>query len=110
MNNIYVEGELPKSCDDCPFYKLDTYVDINYVTRNSYECVLEGSMLTGTCPLKPISEALTEERKRIVEEIRDSAGNYFELPYCDECGNSNGNDVVLTGNDLTEILDEIENE
>lgn len=109
MIKVYV-SDVPKNCENCPFYKLDTYVDVFGSVINSHECVLEGSILTGTCPLKPLSEALTEERKRIVKEIRDSAGNYFELPYCDECGNTNGNDVVLTGNDLTEILDGIENE
>lgn len=72
MNNFYVD-ELPKRCDDCPFYKLDTYIDINDVTRNSYECVLEGSMLTGDCPLKPLSDRLAEERKKVVQEIRDIA-------------------------------------
>ena len=68
MNNIYVD-ELPKSCENCPFYKLDTYIDINYVTINSHECVLEGSILTGDCPLKPLSDRLAEERKNVCDAV-----------------------------------------
>ena len=55
-----------------------------------------------------ISQLLAEERKKVVQEIRDLAGDYFEMPYCDACGNTDFNDVVLTGNDLTEILDDVE--
>jgi hypothetical protein len=44
----------------------------------------------------------------VVQEIRDLAGDYFEMPYCDACGNTDFNDVVLTGKDLTEILDDVE--
>lgn len=40
MNNIYVD-ELPKSCENCPFYKLDTYVDVFGSVINSHECVLD---------------------------------------------------------------------
>ena len=55
-----------------------------------------------------ISQLLAEERKKVVQEIRDLAGDYFEMPYCDACGNTDFNDVVLTGKDLTEILDDVE--
>lgn len=103
MNNIYVD-ELPKRCDDCPFYKLDTYIDINDVTRNSYECVLEGSMLTGDCPLKPLSDRLAEERKKVIERIRDLAEIYTEP-------SSKGFDFetyILTEENLNNILDKAE--
>lgn len=55
-----------------------------------------------------ISELLAEERKKVVQEIRNLSSDYFEFAYCDECGNTDYNDVVLTGKDLTEILDQIE--
>lgn len=110
MNNIYIDGEFVNRCNDCPFYNIETEVEFVGYEKTYHKCLVGGDIITGNCPLKPLSDRLKEERKRVVKEIRDSAGNYFELPYCDECGNSNGNDVVLTGNDLTEILDEIENE
>lgn len=52
---VYVD-ELPKSCESCPFYKLDTYFDIYGYQTNSYECVLDGSMLTNNCPLKSLKD------------------------------------------------------
>lgn len=58
--------------------------------------------------LGKLEEQLAEERKKVVQEIRDLAGDYFEMPYCDACGNTDFNDVVLIGRDLTEILDDVE--
>ena len=58
----------------------------------------------------PISDYNKQVRKEVCEEIKDLAGNYFELPYCDNCGETNNDDVVLTGNDLAKILDRIQGE
>ena len=49
-------------------------------------------------------------RKEVCEEIKDLAGDYFELSYWDHWGETNNDDVVLTGNDLTEILYQIQGE
>lgn len=66
--NIYVD-ELPKDCIDCPFYKLDTYVNVYGYQTNSHECVLDGSMLTNSCPLHSISYYSKQVRKEVVEFI-----------------------------------------
>lgn len=66
---IYV-SELPKSCESCPFYKLDTYVDTFGYQTNSHECVLDGSMITGSCPLQSIAEHAKQVRKEVCEEIK----------------------------------------
>lgn len=102
---IYVD-ELPKSCNEC---KLGYFYDCQYcflrpdLAEKDEWCEKEKH-----CPLKPLSDRLAEEKKRVVQEIRDLAGNYFAMPYCDNCGKIDYNDVVLTGNDLTEILDDVE--
>ena len=100
MNNIYV-SELPKRCDSCVGYG-----------GASGRCKLLHKpafiIPPKDCPLKLLSTRLAEERKKVVQEIRDLAGDYFEMPYCDACGNTDFNDVVLTGKDLTEILDDVE--
>lgn len=59
------------------------------------------------CEIKALKQQV---RKEVCEEIKDLAGNYFELPYCDNCGETSNDDVILTGNDLTEILDQIQGE
>ena len=108
MNNFYVD-EMPDCCGNCSLCCKD---DLGYwcqATRLVYideRFVAEKRL--NSCPLKPLSDRLAEERKKVVQEIKDLAGDYFEMPYCDACGNTDFNDVVLTGNDLTEILDDVE--
>lgn len=54
-----------------------------------------------------------EEKVRhyVCEDIRELAKNYVEMPICENCGEQIVlNDVVLTGNDLVEILNQIEKE
>ena len=51
-------------------------------------------------------------RHQVCDEIKDLAGNYFEFPICENCGESlfASSDVILTGSDLTEILNQVEGE
>lgn len=65
---IYVD-ELPKKCADCPFYKLDTYVDVYGYQTNSHECVLDGSMLTNSCPLQSLADYTKQERKEVCDQV-----------------------------------------
>lgn len=116
MNNIYVD-ELPKSCAECKFCEYYEE-DVHGKGMHEVACCLNGFLTNALwgdqlevkyCPhLKLITDLLAEERKKVVQEIRDLAGDYFEMPYCDACGNTDFNDVVLTGKDLTEILDDVE--
>ena len=57
-----------------------------------------------------LADYTKQVRKEVCEEIKDLAGDYFKLSYCDNCGETNNDDVVLTGNDLTEILYQIQGE
>ena len=100
MNNIYVDGELPKSCKGCLLHNEDN--------GQCQVLICYTDDVPTDCPLKPLTDRLAEERKIAVQEIRDLAGDYFEMPYCDACGNTDFNDVILTGKDLTEILDDVE--
>lgn len=98
MNNIYID-EVPDSCFYCKFFNSQNYC-CWLIQKDARE-------YRDDCPLIPITDRLAEERKKVVSEIREMAGDYFEMPYCDACGNTDFNDVVLTGKDLTEILDDI---
>ena len=99
MNNIYLDKK-----------NLDTFVIKSGVDLGGkkYKWVQIFLNTTDEVKVKPLTDRLAEERKRVVQEIRDLAGDYFEMPYCDACGNTDFNDVVLTGKDLTEILDDVE--
>ena len=70
MNNIYVD-ELPKSCDEC---KLGYFFDTQYCFIRP-DLLREGVELEKEkhCPLKPLTERLAEERKRVLWEIRKRA-------------------------------------
>lgn len=69
----------------------------------------------GKCPLKKFHSKTTTQNKlkmvrEVCEKIRDLAGSYFEISLCENCGEQPYNDVILTGNDLAEILDQIQKE
>ena len=74
--NIYVD-ELPKSCAEyeCPF-NYDTcgcrakeFVDVGDI---DIEYFYEKGRHK-TCPLKPLSDRLAEERKKVVQEIKEQS-------------------------------------
>ena len=65
---VYV-SELPKKCADCPFYKLDTYVDVYGYQTNLHECVLDGSMLTNSCPLQSLADYTKQVRKEVLDQV-----------------------------------------
>lgn len=103
MNNIYVD-ELPKSCAEyeCPF-NYDTcgcrakeFVDVGDI---DIEYFYEKGRHE-TCPLKPLSDRLAEERKMVVQEIRE----LYENPK----HNSTTIFGVIRRCDLIRILDQIE--
>lgn len=66
MNNIYVD-ELPKSCGDCRF--CEKYGYYLYCSRLCKK--LEYLDKEKECPLKLLTDRLAEERKRVLQEIRD---------------------------------------
>lgn len=100
---VYVY-ELPKCCAKCPC-ESDRWCNLmGYVVdEDEYD-----DKKPTQCPLQSLTDYTKQVRKEVCEEIKDLAGNYFELPYCDNCGETNNDDVILTGNDLTEILDQIQ--
>lgn len=48
--------------------------------------------------------------KDVCERIKDLAGDYFDVHYCEICGETAYQDVILKGRDLTEILETIQKE
>lgn len=66
MNNIYVE-DLPKSCAECPMtYQEHSFARLRCQFNGEhieYECKL------ADCPLKPLTDRLAEERKRVCDTI-----------------------------------------
>ena len=105
---MYVD-EMPSCCGNCGFCCKDNLGywcqarEVVYIADKTL-----GEKRLQSCPLQSLAEYAKQVRKKVVQEIRDLAGNYFELPYCDNCGETSNDDVVLTGNDLTEILDQIQ--
>lgn len=103
MNNIYVD-ELPQDCLDCPC-ESESYCNLlyDYIPCSQTEC------RHPDCPLKPLTDRLAEERKRVVQEIRDKVllkQMNIDNDYDYEMGANN--DWVICIEDLTEILDQIE--
>lgn len=100
MNNIYVDGELPDNCKTCQYKSIGRCVlsDKNVFDYMVYETSPE------ECPVKPLSVRLKEERKKVIERIRDLAEIYTEP-------SSKGLDFetyILTEENLNNILDKAE--
>ena len=99
MNNIYVD-ELPKNCFECVFCDNHKgYCDLQEVRILRFFQKRDIG-----CPLKLISDRLAEERKKVIERIRDLAEIYTEP-------SAKGFDFdtyILTEENLNKILDKAE--
>jgi len=105
VNKIYV-GELPKDCSECPMcrsgnlklQKKGRYIEAKQCVFGQYKYQTIDDEID-TCPLKPLSVALAEERKKVVQEIRDKIGDGLYQ-------NSYG-ETFIDG-DIYKILEQIE--
>ena len=125
MNNIYVE-KMPKGateygCVNCPYAEvlgINHYI-INGQTVVHRDCVCNLDKTYGFrqgekhCPLKLLSDRLAEERKRVVQDLKNWCDKNFNWvgdgtgydgqEYNEMIGSNN------TINKLRELLDQIEN-
>lgn len=73
---IYVEGKLPKCCLMCTLECPEEQRCVDGFTRDCENC--EVSDRPKTCPLKPLSKKLSEERKKIVSKIKAEIAENFD--------------------------------
>ena len=106
MNNIYIE-KTPETCEECSCCYYDDYAEC-------YKCplLLDNEIniydKDSDCPLKPLTDRLAEERKKVIERIRESTEIFTEPQECDICKGVNLDKYVLTEEKLNKILDQIE--
>lgn len=86
MNNIYVECELPKDCDDCEF---GYFYDCQYCTlRPDLMRKYEWCEKEKHCKLLSLSDQLAEERNKVVGELKVDIRSLFNsyasslIDYC----------------------------
>lgn len=106
---IYVD-ELPKKCKDCPFsyvgYAYD-FDEVRFCKLHKDHCMHWIALYNdkfNDCPLKLLTDRLAEERKKVIERIRDLAEIYTEP-------SAKGFDFdtyILTEENLNKILDKAE--
>ena len=118
MNNIYVD-ELPQDCLDCPCRDgesnkcnlIEFRPSIGYFDEKTLDFIYKPYYNKGEvldCPLKKLTDRLAEERKKVVQEIRDKAllkQMNIDNDYDYEMGAND--DWVIYMEDLTEILDQM---
>jgi hypothetical protein len=115
MNNIYVD-ELPKSCFDCDCPYTDDYID--FVPLRCPVCAWDwgkqkkDTEVTGynksrhkDCPLKPLSDRLAEERKKVCEQIYQLLTNGRMWSTMKDWWLNNGTCI-----ELKQVLDAVETE
>ena len=88
---MYDNGVLDKSINDT--YKLEEL--LNQQSKRLKELEQENQQL---------KQQLHDLPKKIVEEIRDVAGDYWDFNICEECGNVPDLNI-LTTKDFNEILE-----
>lgn len=98
MNNIYVD-ELPKkgACfNGCPYAVTDTWVYYCPFQQdeNGDHLIVEEDCIKA-CPLKLVTDRLAEERKKVVQEIRN---------WCDKNFNWVGDRTGYDGQDYNEMI------
>ena len=107
----YFVDEMPRDCASCKHYHMNCAdgCSCSKLRKEIHPNFSEGiGYRHQDCPLQSLADYTKQVRNEVCVEIKDLAGDYFELSYCDNCGETNNDDVVLTGNDLTEILDQIQ--
>lgn len=110
MNNIYVET-IPETCEECEFCEYFGK-DAHGKGKHEVACYFNGFLTNALlgdiinakhCShLKLLSDRLAEERKKVVQEIKD------KLLYCSERYIEKDNAFYYKGDEVDEILDQIE--
>lgn len=94
MNNIYVD-ELPKDCSECPMCRSGNlklqrkgrYIEAKQCVFGQYKYQTIDDEIN-TCPLKPLTDRLAEERKKVIGELKVDIRSLFNayasslLDYC----------------------------
>ena len=124
MSNIYVD-ELPKSCDWCPCCHYDDYNGVNRCEadiKRPFKPIIDwGVDKLSTCPLKLIADRLSEERKKVVQEIKSCINDRIQNESCFITRDENGKPITTmaticsnyTINELSyliKFLDKVEGE
>ena len=117
MNNIYVD-ELPKKCAECLFIG---HYEKGCFSRNPHCCCelhwwlndddfkVDKNTRSENCPLKPLSDRLAEERKKVVQKIREPIIKSLEngvVRNDPKSSNRNLRDIILF--QVLDILDQVE--
>ena len=116
MSNIYVD-ELPKDCWNCEFgYQEHSFDGLRCKFNDKY-C----NQFKTSCPLKPLSDRLAEERKKVVQEIKSCINDRKQNESCFITRDENGKPITTmaticsnyTINELSyliKFLDKVEGE
>lgn len=103
---IYVDGELPKNCDDCEF---GYFYDCQYCTlrpdlmRKDEWCEKEKH-----CPLETTQSLKQQVREEVVEEIKEKFNDTIKHHFCPNP--STVDFITLCISEVEEFLDQVKGE
>lgn len=97
---IYVDGELPKECFDCPCHNGENG---NCKILNKYT-----EYVPKDCPLKPLSDYTKQVREEVVEEIKEKFNDTIKHHFCPNP--SSVDFITLCISEVEEFLDKVKGE
>lgn len=105
---VYVD-ELPKKCEDCPFFNLQD----GYCSQQDMHLDFDFRKDTGIdidCPLQSLSDYTKQVRNEVCEEIKDKMIMYGKKTLYNDCGDAIGIYECLSLNEIKNVLDQIQGE
>lgn len=103
---IYVDGELPKNCDDCEF---GYFYDCQYCTLRP-DLAREDIWVEKEkhCPLLSIESLKQQVREEVVEEIREKFNDTIKHHFCPNP--SSVDFITLCISEVEEFLEQVKGE
>lgn len=107
---IYIDGELPKECFDCPCFRDDIEMccGLDDGTKDYHNFVEDKN-----CPLETTQSLKQQVREEAVEEIRKAIGKKSIHMYTDNAFTQYkeyGSQLAISWYDVNKILDQVKGE
>lgn len=102
---IYIDGELPKDCIDCPCFRNDIEIccGLDDGTKDYHNFVEDSN-----CPLEATQSLKQQVKEEVVEEIKEKFNDTIKHHFCQNP--SSVDFITLCISEVEEFLDQVKGE